>query len=151
MPPRTRRQSPERRDAAIRKHLPKAREYWCKWPAYLSEGDLCQAGEKAWGAVAQLTKAVATHRGWQHSDHDRLREVIRELAHESSDHQDAIIRGLTSADVLHGNFYEIFLDRLQTELALEDIVPLVQLLWAELPGEYTGGISFDDWVVSNDN
>jgi len=98
-----------------------------------------------------LTKAVATHRGWQHSDHDRLREVIRELAHEYSDHQDTIIRGLTSADVLHGNFYEVFLDRLQTELALEDIVPLVEILWAELPGEYTGGISFDDWVASDDN
>ena len=111
MPPRQRRQSPERRDAAIRKHLPKAGEYWTKWPGYLAEGDLCQAGEKAWGAVAQLTKAVATHRGWQHSDHDRL----------------------------------------QTELALEDIVPLVEVLWAELPGEYTGGISFDDWVASNDN
>ena len=151
MPPRQRRQSPERRDAAIRKHLPKAGEYWTKWPGYLAEGDLCQAGEKAWGAVAQLTKAVATHRGWQHSDHDRLREVIRELAHESSDHQDTIIRGLTSADVLHGNFYEVFLDRLQTELALEDIVPLVEVLWAELPGEYTGGISFDEWVDSNDN
>ena len=66
MPPRIRRETPARRDARIRKHLPKAREYWSKWPAYLAEGDLCQAGEKGWGAVAQLTKAVATDRGWQH-------------------------------------------------------------------------------------
>ncbi len=146
MPPRTRRQSPERRDAAIRKHLPKAREYWSKWPAYLAEADLCQAGEKAWGAVAQLTKAIATHRGWQHSDHDRLREVIRELANESSDHRETIIRGLTSADILHGNFYEVFLDRYQTELALNDTALLMEALWAELPDEYTGGAGFAEWV-----
>ena len=111
MPPRIRRQSPQRRDAAIRKHLPQAGAYWSKWPQYLSAGDLCQAGEKAWGAVAQLTKAVAAHRGWQHSDHDRLREVIRELANESVANRETITRGLTAADILHGNFYEIFLDR----------------------------------------
>ena len=151
MPPRQRRQSPQRRGAAIRKHLPKAREYWSKWPEYLAEGDLCQAGEKAWGAVAQLTKAVATHRGWQHSDHDRLREAIRELAHESSDHRETIIRGLTSADILHGNFYEVFLDRSQTELALGDVGSLIEILWAELPDEYTEGMAFGEWVASDDN
>ena len=150
MPPRTRRQSPERRDAAIRKHLPKAREYWSKWPSYLAEGDLCQAGEKAWGAVAQLTKAVATHRGWQHSDHDRLREVIRELAEERDERREAISRGLTSADVLHGNFYEVFLDRYQTELALNDTTLLIEALWAELPDEYTGGASFAEWFESEE-
>ena len=46
MPPRTRREPPARRDARIRKHLPKAREYLAKWPAYLAEDDICQAGEK---------------------------------------------------------------------------------------------------------
>ena len=150
MPPRTRRQSPERRDAAIRKHLPKAREYWSKWPAYLAGGDLCQAGEKAWGAVAQLTKAVATDRGRQHSDHDRLREVIRELANESSEQREVIIRGLTSADILHGNFYEVFLDRYQTELALNDTTLLIEALWAELPDEYTGGASFAEWLEAEE-
>ena len=49
MPPRTRRESPIRRETRIRKHLPKAEEYWSKWPIYLAEGDLCQAGEKGWG------------------------------------------------------------------------------------------------------
>lgn len=149
MPPRIRRQSLERRDAAIRKHLPKAREYWVKWPEYLAEGDLCQAGEKAWGAVSQLTKAVAAHRGWQHSDHDKLREVIRELANESSENREIIIRGLTSADVLHGNFYEIFLDQFQTELALSDVRYLVEALWSHLPNEYTDGVSFSQWTASD--
>ena len=150
MPPRVRRESPSRRDARIRKHLPKAREYWSKWPAYLAEGDLCQAGEKAWGAVAQLTKAVAAHRGWQHSDHDKLREVIRQVAVEV-EHPETVRRGLIAADALHGNFYELFLDRAETELMLVDVAALTETLWTVLPNEYTGGAPFDVWAASGDN
>ena len=146
MPPRQRRQSPERRDAAIRKHLPKAREYWSKWPAYLSEGDVCQAGEKAWGAVAQLTKAVATHRGWQHSDHDKINEAIREVGNEYAEEREAVSRGLTAANILHGNFYEVFLNQYETELALRDVTALVEILWSLLPEEYTGGVAFVEWA-----
>ena len=54
MPPRTRRESPIRRETRIRKHLPKAKEYWSKWPIYLAEGDLCQAGEKGWGGRGSI-------------------------------------------------------------------------------------------------
>ena len=150
MPPRTRRETPTRRDARIRKHLPKAREYWYKWPGYLAEGDLCQAGEKGWGAVSQLAKAVATDRGWNHFGHEEIRAVIRELADES-DNRDAIRRSLMHAEMLHGNFYEINLDRVDTELALTDAKFLMAVLWNLLPQEYTGGIAFDDWVASNDN
>ena len=146
MPPRTRRQSPERRDAAIRKHLPKAREYWSKWPRYLADGDLCQAGEKAWGAVSQLTKAVAAHRGWQHSDHDKLREAIRQIADES-ENPEPVRRGLIAADALHGNFYELFLDLPETELMLQDVATLSEALWAQLPDEYTAGSSFSEWTA----
>ena len=99
MPPRTRRETPTRRDVRIRKHLPKAKEYWSKWPEYLAEGDLCQAGEKGWGAVAQLAKAVATHRGWNHFGHEEIRSVIRQLAHESNN-RDAIRRSLMQAEML---------------------------------------------------
>ena len=150
MPPRTRRETPTRRDACIRKHLPKAREYWSKWPGYLAEGDLCQAGEKGWGAVSQLAKAVATDRGWNHFGHEEIRAVIRQLADES-DNRDAIRRSLMYAEMLHGNFYEINLDRVDTELALTDAKLLMAVLWNLLPQEHTGGISFDDWVASNDN
>ena len=150
MPPRTRRQSPERRDAAIRKHLPKAREYWTKWPAYLAEGDLCQAGEKGWGAVAQLAKSVASYRGWVHSGHEEIRTIIRQIADESPDEAD-IRRALLAAESLHGNFYEIHLDYRGTQLALEDASYLMVVLWGLLPREYTGEVSFDDWVAADDN
>ena len=33
----------------------------------LAQGDLQQASEKGWGAAAQMMKAVAEARGWQHA------------------------------------------------------------------------------------
>ncbi len=148
MPPRARRESATRRDARIQKHLPKACEYWSKWPQYLAEGDLCQAGEKGWGAVAQLTKAVATHRGWVHFGHEEIRDIIRQIADESDD-RDGIRRSLMSAEMLHGNFYEINLDYTDTSLALEDAKYLMAVLWQLLPEHYTGSVSFDAWMESN--
>ena len=152
MPPRNaRRQSARRRAAAIRKHLPQAKAYWSKWPAYLAAGDLCQAGEKAWGTVAQLTKAVAVHRGWQHGSHDSLRAIIRQIADESSasessDRGESIRLGLVAAEALHGNFYELLLDRQETELLLRQLNPLLAALWSEIPPEYTAGASFEQWL-----
>ena len=150
MPPRIRREMPARRDARIRKHLPKAREYWSKWPAYLADDDLCQAGEKAWGAVVQLTKAVATQRSWPHFSPEEIRAAIRMVADESDD-APAVRRALLFAETLHANFYEIHLDRKDTEIALEDAGFLLQVLWDLLPAAYTGGVPFDDWAVSGDN
>lgn len=149
MPPRTRRETPARRDVRIRKHLPEAREYWSKWPAYLAEGDLCQAGEKGWGAVAQLAKAVATHRGWAHFGHEEIRDVIRQIADESPNEPE-IRRALLQAESLHGNFYEIHLDHRGTELGLEDAAFLMQVLWDLLPDEYTAGVHFDVWAAEGE-
>ena len=153
MPPRNaRRQSARRRAAAIRKHLPQAKAYWSKWPAYLAAGDLCQAGEKAWGTVAQLTKAVAVHRGWQHGSHDSLRAIIRQIADESSasessDRGESIRLGLVAAEALHGNFYELLLDRQETELLMRQLNLLLAALWSEIPPEYTAGASFEQWLA----
>ena len=145
MPPRQRRQSPERRDAAIRKYLTQGKEYWSKWPAYLADADLCQAGEEGWGAVAQLVKAVASHRGWVHSGHEDLLSAVRQIADESPD-REAVRRLMGSAERLHANFYEAHLDRADTEYSLADADALLRILWAQLPDERTGDVSFDDWV-----
>ena len=113
MPPRMRRETPDRRDARIRKHLAQAKDYWSKWPAHLAEGDYCQAGEKGWGTVSQLTKAVATLHGWDHYDHVAIRDAVTALAHEMPEEQSvAIDRGLRAAEALHGNFYEVYMGRL---------------------------------------
>ena len=147
MPPRIRRETPARRDARIRKHLPKAREYRSKWPAYLSEGDLCQAGEKGWGTVAQMTKAVATLRGWYHYDHVAIQEAITALITEMPEQREVIDAGLSAAERLHGNFYEVYMTPERAEIALDQVRPLLQILWNLLPAEYTNGASFTDWIA----
>ena len=147
MPPRIRRpEPPARRDARIRKHLAQARDYWSKWPAHLTAGDLCQAGAKGWGTVAQLTKAVATLRGWEHYDHVAIQEAITALAEELPEQIAAIHRGLAAAERLHGNFYAVYMTPRLTEFALAEVQPLLEILWRLLPGEYTGAVSFSAWA-----
>ena len=146
MPPRLRREAPVRRDARIRKHLAQARDYWSKWPAHLAEGDHCQAGEKGWGTVAQFTKAVATLRGWQHYDHVAIQEALTALIGEMPEQADTIDLGLSAAERLHGNFYEVYMTAYRAEVALAQVRPLLDILWGLLPDEYTGGVSFADWV-----
>ena len=150
MPPRIRRETPARRDARIRKHLPKAREYWAKWPAYLAEGDLCQAGEKGWGAVAQIIKSVATYRGWVHSGHEELLATVRQIADESPD-RETVRRLMGSVERLHANFYEAHLDMTETQYSLADANALLRILWGQLPDQYTGGVAFDVWAADADN
>ena len=146
MPPRTRREAPARRDARIHKHLQIAAEYWGKCPVYLVEGDLRQAGEKGWGTVAQLAKVVATLRGWDHFDHVAIREAVQAVANEMPESSRPIRIGLGLAESLHGNFYEAHMDHNQAEFALGEVNTLLNILWELIPAEYTGGVSFAQWV-----
>ena len=148
MPPRPHRESPERREQRIRKHAAQAREYWAKGAEHLRENDLCQAAEKGWGTVAQLTKAVATLRGWNHYDHEAVRECVREIRSEHPNQELEIIRGMRAAEHLHGQFYEVFMDLQTVEAALQDAIPLLEILWGLLPGEYTGGGAFSEQTAN---
>ena len=148
MPPRTRREPPARRDARIRKHLAQAREYWRQAPLELAGGDICQAGEKGWGTVAQLAKAVATYRGWYHYDHVAIQEAITALARELPAQAERIYRGKGAAERLHGNFYEVHMDDEDARFALADTQPLLQILWNLLPDQYTGGQTFAQWMAT---
>ncbi len=147
MPPRPHRESPERRDQRIRKHVAQAHEYWEKGAEHLREQDICQAAEKGWGTVAQLAKAVATLRGWTHYDHIAVRECVIALAEENPDLERDIRHGILIAEGLHGQFYEIYMDFGNVKVALEEITPLLEILWALLPEEYTGGGAFTQQVA----
>jgi len=142
MPLRPRRESPERREQRIRKHVAQAREYWAKGADHLREQDICQASEKGWGTVAQITKAVATLKGWNHYDHIAIRECVLALADENPDLEREIYRRLLVAEGLHGQFYEIYMTQRTVEIALEETAPLLEILWGFLPEEYTGGGTF---------
>ena len=74
----------------------------------LEAGDLHQASEKGWGAAAQMLKAVAAERGWEHGTHRLLYAIVGRLAEETQSNE---LRDLfDSASALHANFYEGWLD-----------------------------------------
>ena len=72
--------------------------------AELDAGDLRQASEKAWGAAAQIVKAAAQLRTWEHSSHRGLFQAVRRLTEETVDPE---IHDLFAyPNYLHTNFYE---------------------------------------------
>ena len=76
--------------------------------AELDAGDLRQASEKAWGAAAQIVKAAAELRGWDHNSHRGLYLTVRRIRAEAADQN---IQDLFAfANYLHTNFYENSLD-----------------------------------------
>lgn len=70
----------------------------------LSAGDLAQASEKGWGATAQLLKAIAEQRGWEHHRRRHYHRIISRLRAETGDGD--IRRLFDTASALHENFYE---------------------------------------------
>ncbi|MEO0290868.1 MAG: PaREP1 family protein [candidate division WOR-3 bacterium] len=68
------------------------------------EGDLSQAGEKYYGAVAELLKMIGEKRGWEHKGHILRREIIRKLNNEYPELNLWFL--YKSVETLHQNFYE---------------------------------------------
>ena len=96
----------------------------------MGEGDLPQASEKIWGAVAQMVKVVATTRGLKHSNHGALHEVVRALYVETEDED--FISLMRSANRLHVNFYENDLDVDGVSALVDDAKALVHKLRVSL-------------------
>lgn len=92
----------------------------------LNEGDLVQASEKYWGAVATMIKMVAAQRNWRHSGHAELRTVVRSVSQETQDTEYLAL--LRSAERLHANFYEGFLDQSSLHILAEHAVRLIEKL-----------------------
>ena len=63
-----------------------------------------QASEKGWGATAQIVKAVAEERGWEHGRHANFFEVVRRVVAETGDQE--VWVAFEMARGLHENFYE---------------------------------------------
>ncbi|MCY4474617.1 MAG: PaREP1 family protein [Chloroflexi bacterium] len=92
----------------------------------LEAGDLIQASEKFWGATAQALKAVAEDRGWPHKSHAQLFAVLRNVVNETGDRE--ITRLFTSANSLHVNFYEHYMEKDEMMTFVEDVRDLIQRL-----------------------
>ncbi|MCY3692109.1 MAG: PaREP1 family protein [Chloroflexota bacterium] len=81
-----------------------SRQLLAQGRAELDAGDVRQASEKGWGAAAQMVKALAEQRGWQHRSHAALYDVISYLVSETREHEIRRLFGVANA--LHINFYE---------------------------------------------
>ena len=92
----------------------------------LAEGDLPQASEKGWGATAQMFKAIAEQRGWEHNRHRHYLRIASRLRAETGDGD--IRRLFGSASLLHENFYENELLAEDVADGLDDIAALMDKL-----------------------
>ncbi len=111
---------------ATSEYIDASHEYMGKAYQYLSENDLPQASEKAWGAAAEMVKAVAEERGRYHKSHRVLYEIIDDLADETGDSD--IARIFHVASDLHINYYERWLPSRTVRQGVNDVQTLLDKL-----------------------
>ena len=92
----------------------------------LADGDLAQASEKGWGATVQILKAVAEHRGWEHSRHRHHLVTVSRLRSETGDGD--IRRLFAVASDLHENYYENTMQAFEVAESLDDVAALLDKL-----------------------
>ena len=98
--------------------------------AELARGDRQQASEKGWGAAAQMMKAVAETRGWEHGRHRHFLRIASHLRAETGDREIYLLFG--SASLLHENFYEDQMAVQDIDEALHNVERLLEKLEAVL-------------------
>ncbi len=107
-------------------YLIASREYMGKAYQYLAENDLPQAGEKAWGAAAEMVKAIAEERGRYHSSHRVLYQIVDDLAEETGDSE--LRRTFQVASDLHINYYERWLSSRYLQQGITDVQNFINKL-----------------------
>ena len=101
------------------------------------KGDLLQASEKGWGAVAHYGKAISEEQGWQHHSHYLLRRNMRRLL-RLTDEVEGNLFTFGLVEQLHVNFYDDTLSVSEIRSALDDartIIALFQSVEANLAAE----------------
>lgn len=84
-----------------------SKRYLYEAKRYLRKRNYLQAGEKFWGAVATMVKAVAEKNGFRHDGHADLFRVIKNLTIKTG--EEDLIDYFAHASTLHQNFYENWL------------------------------------------
>ena len=73
-----------------------------------------------------MIKVVAVTRGWRHFSHAELRVVIRNLYQETGDEE--YVSLFSTAERLHANFYEDFIEADSIDALAGEAVRLVEKL-----------------------
>ena len=88
------------------------------------QGDLLQASEKAWGAVAHYVKSVAHEEGWPDGTHSDIAKNARKLI-VMTDEPDSNRLKFMAMNALHVNFYEDDLDEDDVRISVQDARTLI--------------------------
>lgn len=103
--------------AEIENHIETAERFLRHAEEEFEAGDMPQASEKAWGAVAHYLKSVAKFRGWRNTSHSDLSDIALDLAQET-DNPARVEELYVLMEGMHTNFYE---DRLPDQLVARGI------------------------------
>lgn len=101
--------------------------------AEFEKGDLVQASEKSWGAVAKYLKALATERDWGHDTHAHLAQVADQLTVETGNNE--IARLFDTAQGLHANYYQASRSEAYVRHSMDEMRRYVGMLAAISPPE----------------
>ena len=98
----------------------------------LEKGDLLQASEKSWGAVAHRLEAIAGRRRWSHSSHKDYyhKDYYRIIANlsEETNRPEEFLALFDVADSLHANFYNDFKPEELVRTGLVNVKKLLDIL-----------------------
>ncbi len=117
----------EERESSI-KYTEMSQRYIRQAEEEFQKGDLTQASEKAWGAVALAIKSIAVQRGWFHNRHDLLYAISEQITDELV--RPDLGRLFRSASLLHTNFYEEWMLEGYVRDAIDDAKAYLQELEA---------------------
>ena len=95
--------------------------------AEFEKGDMLQASEKAWGAVAHYVKSVAKANGWSNGSHRDIAVNARRLLDLTPDPEGNRKR-FALINMLHVNFYEEDLDSKDVEVGIRDARLLIDAM-----------------------
>jgi hypothetical protein len=90
----------------------------------LRKGDLLQAGEKFWGAAAEIVKAVAARERKHLRTHNQLWNYLLDLDEKHPNL--GLRRDFISAGYLHANFYEEDLTHRTVRKLADDVQSFVR-------------------------
>ena len=110
--------------ATVARHKDISRTFLEHAEVEFEKGDLLQASEKAWGAVAHYVKSVAKENGWRDGSHRDIADNARRLIRLTSD-PDGYGRMFQAMNALHVNFYEDHLHEEDVRRSIADARALI--------------------------
>jgi len=113
-------------EAKVELHMKLCEKYLKEAEGFLAKGGYVQASEKAWGAAAQMVKALAAREGVELRSHGELHREVIKVAKEVGDDEIRLL--WQSAISLHQNFYENWLPPEMVEKNIGDVEKFVDKL-----------------------